>query len=699
MRALASLLFLASVASALPRNGGAGDAAGQQVVDDDHDAVPEFFFYEDDDAEPVKDEHYFEAKEAPKIRLLPIVHPSTKSESVDRLKPSRRLTSSCVEYVELGYFAIISYNFTYPSVNLDDYKHIDVDYDPDTGLTVGFHSQKAYETAVQHWKGHDYLIFMAKTTGCVDHHLDRCYFLASRLIFSRRDKSITATGEHHPVKELISDFDSKWSYWDPMGAMQSSQAPSPGAPAAPSSTKQRRDGTADSGDATDKLREELREELLEDKSINPVYLDPYASFPDVDQDRDEIFRNAVDSAVGNLTREQLTEGSNTVDSAVGNLTGEQLTEGSNTVDKRSPLGYIKQRIYNATSIKINDTYRLSWIFPSAEAINHAQSWTGNVLRAAGRPVGQLEDALDVGSPWPNSIFLGSFPAENKQPTGNELAGKMAELSNKFGSNRCKSPSKAGLKVGGKTKTGSGISYGLDVFCVDCGSRGNLGLIMGQVTYSVLENKVTQGRMRLDMDVQVGLHLGIVGLIHNQHVRVEQPLFKYGFPAFSYGIVTVGPMIEIAAGAELSAHVSGSILAGGTLRLKGVTSMNFAEKTVKSADFDPAVRTRLELTGALEATASVSLPIKLKLGIDIASHSLAVGVVDRPSLTAAARVERSINLAHGADEFVAESLTCPGIMLSVNLRNALTAAAFFGKSENTLGHLHHFQHPLMQRCLK
>jgi hypothetical protein len=125
---------------------------------------------------------------------------------------------------------------------------------------------------------------------------------------------------------------------------------------------------------------------------------------------------------------------------------------------------------------------------------------------------------------------------------------------------------------------------------------------------------------------------------------------------------------------LTANANGRILAGAEMGLSAAHVMiDFINPSNSVKDgWNPYFQPVFQADGDIMLSATLGLPIGLKCGLQIASFSKSIGIIDEPSITGTAQVAASVGLT-SAGTFAAgfkSTNGCTGISTQIGWRNKL-----------------------------
>lgn len=217
----------------------------------------------------------------------------------------------------------------------------------------------------------------------------------------------------------------------------------------------------------------------------------------------------------------------------------------------------------------------------------------------------------------------------------------------------------------------GLHGFMNVFCVGCGVSGHAN-VAGRASWTPLGG-IIKGEVEMNADVQFIFKLGIDAQM-TYSKTFENDLLRLGLPGLTYGIVTIGPWVEVKSKVALEANAQGRLLAGAEVGLTAAhVLIDFINPSNSKKDgWEPYFKPVFEAEGELMLSAELGLPMAIKCGLQIASFSKSVGIIDEPSIKGVAQVAASVGLT-ASGSFSAgfkETNGCTGISTQLTWRNKL-----------------------------
>ncbi len=250
-----------------------------------------------------------------------------------------------------------------------------------------------------------------------------------------------------------------------------------------------------------------------------------------------------------------------------------------------------------------------------------------------------------------------------------------------------------LKAFGDQKAvgSEGLHGFMNVFCVGCGVSGHAN-VAGRASWTPLGG-IIQGEVEMNADVQFVFKLGIDAQMTYQK-EFQNTLLRLGLPGLTYGVVTIGPWVEVGSKVALEANAQGRLLAGAEIGLTAAhVLIDFVNPSNSKKDgWEPYFKPVFEAEGEIMLSAELALPMAIKCGLQIASFSKSVGIIDEPSVKGVAQVAASVGLTTSGS-FAAgfkETNGCTGISTQITWRNklfvdvlGLTSLEIFDTKDKTL----------------
>lgn len=173
------------------------------------------------------------------------------------------------------------------------------------------------------------------------------------------------------------------------------------------------------------------------------------------------------------------------------------------------------------------------------------------------------------------------------------------------------------------------------YCVDCGVSGTVTLF-GSASLGLLEG-IRSAQVGMNGKLHASIYLGIDAEGNFSPVNQKQALWSVGIPGLSVpGIYSIGPMISVGTEISVGVQASGQVLFGAALDWSAfsVTMDLLHARNSQSHGLTPQVTTKFLAAGHITATAGISLPISVGIGLDIPvlNFHKALELVEKPGLS-------------------------------------------------------------------
>ncbi|KEY65639.1 hypothetical protein S7711_07888 [Stachybotrys chartarum IBT 7711] len=557
--------------------------------------------------------------EQPVATLRPNVHWNYDTTPAENVVPIPAEKGSQMYYginspQESGEFAFLTYYFNRPSVNLDHTDHVtDVEYVPQQGMTVHFSSNEAWDYAVDTWSERDELVLITYTEGCgAFDDQERCFFQVSAITWDDQAHTIIAQGTPTHPDQIVSKGEAEWGWWEPSGEAATPPTASPAAQTSGVSRPAAGTNATAPGNAGCVA------------PVDAVHGLPTACFG-------RTFDRDLDATLG---REDLShEYQDFLE-----LVADAPRNVSRAISRRR--GYI--------------TRRCGWI---CKVVNKV------VIEPVKTVFETVQEALTVSGSLDEEF---SFQVPDPSGTGpvNELLGDLVFVDSPFGD---------AIQLFSIAGEAGPVSGDVTIFCVGCGVSGT-ARIAGKASFVPLEG-LTEGFIELTSDLSFAVKLGIdAQAALSQDFEID--LFSVGLPGLSFGIITIGPRIDVGARVGLEAAAAGTLLAGADLSFHGAGAViDFVNSANTNAHgFTPVLTPVFEAQGQISASATLALPVGLRFGIQIATFDVSAGIVDEPSIRGTAQVAAGVGLGEDGqlEGGFLETDGCAGISAQLSFRNTLFA---------------------------
>ncbi|KAF4980569.1 hypothetical protein FZEAL_3448, partial [Fusarium zealandicum] len=224
-----------------------------------------------------------------------------------------------------------------------------------------------------------------------------------------------------------------------------------------------------------------------------------------------------------------------------------------------------------------------------------------------------------------------------------------------------------------------LDYGLALYCVECGFAGS-ATIRGEIDASVkilppfVEVDTVQAGF--DATFKAGLNLGMQAFVKYEK-EWEKELERIPLGGFSIPLlVDIGPFVSLSVQAKAGIEATGSLLIGAAVEWDNIdVTLDLLDGQNSHANgLIPTFSHTAQASGELKVEASLGLPVKLGIGIDILSGAWQAdgSIVDTPSVVLEGAFVLS---AEVIDEGTIEQDInggCYGIAWDIHFENTLQA---------------------------
>ena len=276
---------------------------------------------------------------------------------------------------------------------------------------------------------------------------------------------------------------------------------------------------------------------------------------------------------------------------------------------------------------------------------------------------------DHSAPWEHAALLKKWGTDGGTPDDSYSKG---EVANATGHHK-RDDSETSLAV----LEDRDLSYGLALYCVDCGFGGSAtlwGKLEGHIFPFPGLDTLQAG---LNINMRAGLQLGMTAFVKYSKQYSEtidkQQLFGFGIA----GLITIGPYILVGVDASVDISATGQLLIGATAEWEDVsTTLDFLDPGSSKAPqgFKPVFHRVAEAKGELDIHAHVGLT--LAVGIEASALfgllSADAGVQLVPGVGADAKMEISASIADNGTITVDPHGSCYGVAWNIYFDTKLQA---------------------------
>ncbi|GAO19596.1 hypothetical protein UVI_02031870 [Ustilaginoidea virens] len=535
---------------------------------------------------------------------------------------------------ESGHYAFLKYYFKYPSVNIDHSDHVSIDYHSNGVMTASFKDQDAFNHAQKTWSAKDGLILIAYVPGCGGYATgERCYFNVTGLEYNHQKQTIVAVGSSKHPDQITTSGETEWGWWsaDRHGQPRASTKSSGQSTSCPNGAAVASNTDADSGDSMGQLQLECEEPVDKENGLPTACLG--SNF-------DQILDAKLGLANMSLESKAFLDGKFSTWPSNGTgapSPGAARMRGRSLAQRGfwSKAGRFFKNVYKkveqvvTAALSIGGGFDAGFSFKLPDRSN-PNSLSNTLVNSLVRP---------VQSPWGDALLLKSFQPQQQVLGGTAL-----------------------------------VAERLNIYCVGCGASGQ-GRVAGRARWSAVKG-LEEGRIELRTNMQFALKLGIEAQAQLKQ-RFTTDLFTYGLPHLSYGVVTIGPYVNVGARVEVGAEANGKLLVGGEIGLQdALVVMDIVNPSQNQrSGWEPYFKPVFEADGDVALTAEIGLPVGIRCGLKISTFwEKSVGIVDEPSIKGSAKISASAKYSNstGWEAGLHSHDGCTGVLTQISWRNRLWA---------------------------
>lgn len=279
----------------------------------------------------------------------------------------------------------------------------------------------------------------------------------------------------------------------------------------------------------------------------------------------------------------------------------------------------------------------------------------------------LHDLLgaDEDAPWEDAALLASWGKEDGEEDDSWQKGEVAEADGHYKMKR------SNLTDLEKRE----LDYGLKLYCVECGFGGS-ATIWGEVDADILPPGVNKVQAGFGAQFEAGLYLGMEAYVKYEK-EWEKELAKIMVGGFEIPLLAeVGPFVSVGIEAKAGIAATGSLLIGAGIEWRDIDIvLDLLDSGNSHANgLSPIFHNKIEASGELKMEASLGLPVKIGVGIEILEGfwEAEAAVVDTPSVNLEGSFEVSAEVTDEGEIVYDINGGCYGIAWNVHFENTLEA---------------------------
>ncbi|KAL4727835.1 hypothetical protein ACLX1H_004524 [Fusarium chlamydosporum] len=266
---------------------------------------------------------------------------------------------------------------------------------------------------------------------------------------------------------------------------------------------------------------------------------------------------------------------------------------------------------------------------------------------------------DEDAPWENAAKLIEWGSEGGEADDSYAKGEVAD------------PNGHHKRGGNYSLVERDLSYGLALYCVECGFGGSASLTGAISGYPT---GLDEAYIGLKAQFKAGLNLGLKAFVKYEKEwskdLVDFPLASFGI----LGIADVNPYIGVSIEAGLEISATGTLLIGASVEWDNIDIMVDLLDGDKSHSngLSPVFKPRSEARGELKLEASLGLPVSVGVKVSVFFWDIKGGVRDTPSVVLEGSFEANAGLDDNGDVSASTEGDCYGIAWNIHFENALDA---------------------------
>jgi cell division septation protein DedD len=220
-----------------------------------------------------------------------------------------------------------------------------------------------------------------------------------------------------------------------------------------------------------------------------------------------------------------------------------------------------------------------------------------------------------------------------------------------------------------------LDYGLALYCVECGFGGS-ATIWGSIEFDFLALSIETAQVGFQASFKAGLNLGIEAYVKYEK-EWEKELARIPLGGFSIPVIAdIGPFVSLSVEAKAGVSATGSLLIGAAVAWDDVDIvLDLLDSGGSHVNgLTPRFEHKAEATGELKIEASIGLPVRLGVGIEVAGGlwSAAAAIKYTPSINAEGKFEVSATVTDDGEIVHDINGGCYGIAWDIHFENTLQA---------------------------
>jgi hypothetical protein len=219
-----------------------------------------------------------------------------------------------------------------------------------------------------------------------------------------------------------------------------------------------------------------------------------------------------------------------------------------------------------------------------------------------------------------------------------------------------------------------LDYGLALYCVECGFGGE-ATIFGQLDFSLIDG-IETAQVGFAASFKAGLNLGMEAYVKYEK-EWEKELAKIQLGGFEIPVLLyIGPFVSLSVEAKAGISATGSLLIGAAVAWDNVDIVLdlLHSESSHANGLVPRFEHKAEATGELKIEASIGLPVRLGIEVDVlkGSWTADAAIKDTPSINAEGKFEVSATVTDDGEIAYDINGGCYGIAWDIHFENTLQA---------------------------
>jgi hypothetical protein len=273
--------------------------------------------------------------------------------------------------------------------------------------------------------------------------------------------------------------------------------------------------------------------------------------------------------------------------------------------------------------------------------------------------------IDDNAPWDNAALLLKYSKDGGEEDASWKKGEVADPNGHHKRSNVTDLAKRELE------------YGLALYCVECGFAGS-ATIWGELDVDIgfFTLDVTTAQVGFGAQFKAGLNLGMEAYVKYEK-EWEKELAKIQLGGFEIPLLLyIGPFVSLSVEAKAGISATGSLLIGAAVAWDNVDIvLDLLHSDGSHANgLIPRFEHKAEATGELKIEASIGLPVRLGIEVDIlkGSWTADAAIKDTPSINAEGKFEVSATVSDDGEIAYDINGGCYGIAWDIHFENSLQA---------------------------